>query len=162
MGIRYYAYAFDADLPAKPADPVIAMYDEALADAWGLSRDTRAAIALLQKLPPQSDMVDLDKAWRELQRLTVRGGEDGGPRAAYRMFEGRVYETGQGYLPWYRIVSPDEVPKIAEDLGELQASVGPDRISDRDPDYILFHLRQAAEFTAAVAAAGRGFVYHIG
>lgn len=36
MGIRYYAYAFDADMTARAqADPRSFISDDPLADAWG-------------------------------------------------------------------------------------------------------------------------------
>lgn len=105
MGIRYYAYAFDADLTERAvADPDTVMSDDPLADAWGFPHGTNGGPALFEQIPRKTDMLYLDKAWRELQRLTESGGPDGGPRSAFRMFEGQVNWTGPCYRPWQRTV----------------------------------------------------------
>ena len=45
MGIRYYAYAFDADqTEAALADPHHFLSDDPLADAWGLDRGNAISV----------------------------------------------------------------------------------------------------------------------
>lgn len=163
MGIRYYAYAFDADMTALAlANPLSFISDDPLADAWGMPHGAQVAVPSFVQSVPKADMLYLDKAWPSMQALTApsRAGET--PRPAYRMFEGQVTMNGYGWLPWTRAIPPEEAVEIAEDLIELQHSVSDDRATDQDVRYVLDFLQRAVEFLTQVAASNRGFVYMIG
>jgi hypothetical protein len=149
MGIRYYAYAFDAELTE-----------------WVLA-DPRS---FLSETLPDSEMLYLDKAWSYLQALT--GSPKGeAPRPAFQMFEGEVTMMDGGWEPWVRALPPDQVDVVARDLstitdGEAEtrfrelASHRPD--PEEDVDYAGHYLRRAQEFIGSLTAAGRGLVYMIG
>lgn len=63
MGIRYYAYAFDADRTAEAlASPRLFLSSDPLADAWGLERGARCGAATFRQAVPDRDMLYLDKA----------------------------------------------------------------------------------------------------
>ncbi|WP_208544560.1 hypothetical protein [Rathayibacter sp. VKM Ac-2759] len=88
MGIRYYAYAFNADrTEAALADPRSIISDDPLADAWGMPHGVSTAVATFVQSVPERDMVYLDKAWAPLQALTAGRAPGGSPRPAHRMFE---------------------------------------------------------------------------
>lgn len=163
MGIRYYAYAFDADMTALAlADPLSVISDDPLADAWGMPHGAQVAVTNFVQSVPKADMLYLDKAWSSMQALTAPSRPGETPRPAYRMFEGRVTMNGYGWLPWARAIAPEEVVGIAEDLVELQHSVGDDGATDQDARYVLDCLQGAVEFLTQVAASNRGFAYMIG
>lgn len=163
MGIRYYAYAFDADMTALAlADPLSVISDDPLADAWGLPHGAQVAVTNFVQSVPKTDMLYLDKAWSSMQALTAPNGADEPPRPAYRMFEGQVAMDGYGWLPWARAIAPEEVAAIAEDLIELQDSVSDERATGSDESYVLDFLQRAVEFVTHVASSNRGFAYMIG
>ena len=71
MGIRYYAYAFDADLAQRAVhDPDSILSSDPLADAWGLEPHASVSVATFEQVSPKRDMLYLDKAWSALQSLT--------------------------------------------------------------------------------------------
>lgn len=114
------------------------------------------------------DTLDLDKAWSDLQRATAPAGDEPA-RPAFRMFEGQPTWTGQGHLPWTRVIPPGEVPAIAEDLMVLDDDEIPRRVVQQRPgyrpgdaEYAVSYLQSARSFMAALAQAGRGMVYRIG
>lgn len=171
MGIRYYAYAVDAELAdAAVADPFSILSRDPLADAWGLEPHTSVSVATFEQVRPQRDMLYLDKAWGPLQAITrpIAGG--GSARAAFRMFDGRVTMHDDGWDPWVRTILPDEVPAIRDDVcgigvSELTAWAkhGPHgRDAEEELNYVLGHLRRAQEFVVGLVADGRGMVYLIG
>lgn len=163
MGIRYYAYAFDADMTAFAlADPLSVISDDPLADAWGMPHGAQQAVTNFVQSVPKTDMLYLDKAWSSMQALTAPNRPGEAPRPAYRMFEGQVTMNGYGWLPWVRAIAPDEVVGIAEDLVEFQHSVSDDGATGQDARYFLDFVRRAVEFTTQVAASNRGFAYMIG
>jgi len=163
MGIRYYAYAFDADMTARAlADPESFISDDPLADAWGMPHGAQIAVTNFVQSVPKTEMLYLDKAWSGLQTLTRAGAPDISPRPAYRMFEGQVAMHERGWDPWVRALSPEEVVAIADDLVALRGSVREVDIDDRDPEYVIGFLERAVEFVAGVAASHRGFAYLIG
>ncbi|MDP5227093.1 MULTISPECIES: DUF1877 family protein [Arthrobacter] len=166
MGIRYYAYAFNADATEWIlADPRRGMSADPLADAWGFEPGSAGGPASMEQTSSERDMLYLDKAWGGLQRLT--GPESGGgiARPSHRMFEGQVVMHHDGWEACVRAVPPADVAAIAEDLRELLDEVAPD-VDDETPseslEYHLYYLRQAEKFVSALADEGRGFVYEIG
>lgn len=173
MGIRYYAYAFDAELAQQAIDdPHSILSSDPLADAWGLEPHARSSVAVFEQVPPPCDMLYLDKAWSALQALTRPGPEVPASVTAYRMFEGKVTMQGLGWEPWVRVILPEEVPGIRDQLREVDEK----RIDDwartwRSPHgatdeeerrYVLHYLERARDFVESLAAEGRGMVYLIG
>ncbi|UFU02300.1 YfbM family protein [Ruania suaedae] len=168
MGIRYYAYAFDDDMTERAfADPLCILSDDPLADAWGLVPGAAESPVTGQPRVPPRDMLYLDKAWPLLQSLTA---PDGAARPAHRMFEGEVRMHAEGWDPWIRTLSPEEIPAIARDLAgidESQVSACVDRIAPGlrragDLEYAREYLRRAQRFVTDLAAEHRGMVYQIG
>ena len=163
MGIRYYAYAFDADMTARAqADPMSVISDDPLADAWGMPHGAQTAVTNFEQSVPMTDMLYLDKAWSVLQEITRPGATDRRPRPAYRMFEGQVAAHEHGWTAWVRALSPGDVPEIAEDLAELQRAMRKGEADDDETRYLLDFLNRAVEFVTNVAASNRGFAYLIG
>ena len=173
MGIRYYAYAFDADLARQAVDdPHSILSNDPLADAWGLEPHAVMSVATFEQVSPKRDMLYLDKAWSALQSLTrpATGVPDAG--SCYRMFEGNVTMHGLGWEPWVRTILPEEVPSIRDDLrvfddsrvrvwaGSWRSRHGAD-VED-ELRYVLDYLRRAQEFVESLATDGRGMVYLIG
>ncbi|MFF1828740.1 hypothetical protein [Paenarthrobacter sp. NPDC058040] len=170
MGIRYYAYAFDADVTDHVlADPRGFLSADPLADAWGLESVGDFTVATFEQAVPEREMLYLDKVWRQLQAFTAPSKNGAEPRPAFRMFEGQVTMHHDGWEPWVRVLPPSEVAAIAKDLSDL-----PDEELGRwlqssmrfggDPaiDYAVGYLQKARVFVNDLAAAGRGFVYLIG
>lgn len=158
MGIRYYAYPVDAGLVARAhEDPYLFLPQDPLADAWGPAAN-------------RPTMLYLDKCWRYLQALTQ---PDLGmlPRPAYRLFEGEVtyVHDGIAWLPWTRVLGPDEVAEVARDLALID--LDDVRTLLRQPGfracadeygYIAQYLADAQAFAARMSDAGSGLVYLIG
>ncbi|OJU39953.1 MAG: hypothetical protein BGN97_14110 [Microbacterium sp. 69-10] len=121
MGIRYYAYAFDAELTdAALADPERFTSDDPLADAWGMPHGAQIATTNFEQSVPKTEMLYLDKAWSYLQALTrpVDGGDDGRP--SFRMFEGPGRQLHSG------------VPRASGDVHSADRRDGPRfRLHDR-------------------------------
>lgn len=171
MGIRYYAYAFEADMTAQAlADPRSMVSADPLADAWGLPPGCRDGVATFEQTMPERDMLYLDKAWPLLQRCTAPLGEET-PRPAHRMFAGRVSHTEWGWEAWVRALTPDDVVEIAHDLkhfddgdaaARMRSFARPDQDPTSETGYGMQHLRRARDFTATLAGEGRGMVYLIG
>ncbi|MEZ0578327.1 DUF1877 family protein [Nocardioides sp. MH1] len=168
MGIRYYAYAVDADQADRAlADPRAFISSDPLADAWGMKPHAAVSVASFEQTVPERDMLYLDKAWRGLQVLTGPRSGAGAARPAYRMFEGKVEMCGDGWIPWYRALAPAQVHEVAQDLGDLQrevAAVGLRRIgaSGVNLSYAVDYLDRATRFVRRLAADGRGMAYMIG
>jgi hypothetical protein len=173
MGIRYYAYAFDADLAQQAVDhPHSILSSDPLADAWGMEPHASVSVATFEQVSPQRDMLYLDKAWSALQSLTRPMSDDGAAGAAYRMFEGNVSMHGLGWDPWVRTILPAEVPAIRDDLCAIdEARVQRWARTWRSPHgadaedelrYVLDFLGRAQEFVESLATDGRGMVYLIG
>lgn len=159
MGIRYYAYPVPArDVAAARLDPITHLSDDPLADAWELGRQ-------------RPEMLYLDKCWRMLQSLTCRGGER---RPAHALFEGQVrFLPEYNYLahePWIKVLDPEEVRAIDDDLQTMDESDVDLLLSDGDYSprfdnegrYILEYLRAAQHFTATMRQRGDGLIYTIG
>lgn len=173
MGIRYYAYAFDADLAEQAVkDPHSILSSDPLADAWGLDPHASVSVATFEQVPPKHDMLYLDKAWSALQSLTrVKSGESAAC-SCYRMFEGDVTMHGLGWDPWVRTILPEEVPSIRDGLCAIDesrvrawAATWRGRYGADDDDelrYVLDYLGRARQFVQALATDGRGMVYLIG
>lgn len=173
MGIRYYAYAFDAELTEQAlADPGSMFPGDPLADAWGMEPGAMVGRPTFKQVTPEGDMLYLDKAWSLLQEAIGPAEWGGLARPAYRMFEGTVYPAGNyGWEPWLRALIPSDVVDIASDLEsiderELIESLRPDNAAapdgTDDVDYALSYFHRAREFATGIAASGRGFVYMIG
>lgn len=173
MGIRYYAYAFAAELAQQAIDdPDSILSSDPLADAWGMEPHASASVTTFEQTSSKSDMLYLDKAWSALQSLTYPTSGARGEAKAYRMFEGRVTMRGMGWDPWVRTILPEEVPAIRDDLCAFNESrVRAWAVDWRSPfggdhedevRYVLDFLERAQEFVTALAADGRGMVYMIG
>lgn len=172
MGIRYYAYAFDADMTERAlADPRSVISDDPLADAWGLPHGFTSGATDFDQSVPKRDLLYLDKAWPLLQALTAPGGDEREPRPAHRMFEGRVTSTDAGWEAWVRALAPVEVGDIARDLSTIDAEEALTGFREAarfsvDPDaearYGEQYLDAARSFVSQLAAEGRGMVYMIG
>lgn len=173
MGIRYYAYAFDADLAQQAVDdPQSILSSDPLADAWGMEPHARVSVATFEQVSSATDMLYLDKAWSALQSLTRRRPDEPTAGASARMFEGRVTMHDRGWDPWIRTILPGEVPAIRDDLcaidetrvrmwaREWRSPFGADE--EDEIRYVLDFLTRAQEFVTALADAGRGMVYLIG
>lgn len=173
MGIRYYAYAFDADLAQQAIeDPHSILSSDPLADAWGLEPHAAVSFTTFEQVSPKRDMLYLDKVWSALQSLTRPGPGSPAAGSCYRMFEGNVTMHDMGWDPWVRTILPDEVPAIRDELCAIDES----RVRDwagtwrsqhgaDDADelrYVLDYLKRAQEFVESLAADGRGMVYLIG
>lgn len=170
MGIRYYAYAFDADqTSAALAAPRAFISSDPFADAWGMEPHVQYGPATLEQRTPKRDLLYLDKAWPSLQALTRPASPSARPRRAYRMFEGWVTPEpdGYGWHPWVRALGPDEIPAIATDLGQLTPARARARLrrGGSPPDeieYVLQYLESARTFVDGLVEDGRGMAYLIG
>lgn len=154
------------------ADPRSIISRDPLADAWGLEPGfTIAYNVTFEQSVPKEDMLYLDKAWSHMQALTRPTSWGDEARPAHRMFEGDVKDSGMGWEPWVRALSPGEVVTIAEDL----ASISDDEVvatmsrfrkfEERDgeeTEYAMQFLHRAQEFVTGLASSARGFVYMIG
>jgi len=157
MGIRYYAYPVEPELVDKArADPETFISADPLMDAWGPTHE-------------RPTMLYLDKCWSPLQRLT-HPDPMADPRPAFRLFEGEVTPThgGLAWYAWFRVLGPDEVASIADDLvdiGDQEVEALVASYADPNPDdypYIRHHLTAAQEFTMQMAREGKAIIYMIG
>ncbi len=173
MGIRYYAYAFDADqTEAVLAEPGRFLSADPLADAWGLEPGRSVSVNVtFQQVPPKREMLYLDKAWTHLQLITSANTERSAPRPAFQIFEGQVTMHDRGWDPWIRAVTPEEVTLADQDLATITDHDAKSRVQQwyhgfRDPDdevrYALDFLERARLFVHGLAEDGRGMVYMIG
>ncbi len=173
MGIRYYAYAFDAALAQQAIDdPRSILSSDPLADAWGMEPHASVSVATFEQVSPKRDMLYLDKAWSALQSLTLRAKPGRSPGAAFRMFEGNVTMHDRGWDPWVRTILPQEVPAIRDELCAIDESrvrawarswhsrQGAD--DESEFRYVLDFLGRAQDFVRSLATDGRGLVYMIG
>ena len=75
MGIRYYAYAVEADRIEDALEcPSMFLSCDPLADALGMEVGAMSGTAIMRQVVPEQDMLYLDKAWSELQELSRTGG----------------------------------------------------------------------------------------
>lgn len=162
MGIRYYAYPVPAELGDMAADsPRDFVSDDPLMDAWGPAEE-------------RPRMLYLDKCWKYLQTLFAPTAIHNQP--AYELVRGDVTHTNQGWIPFVRYLTNDEVRVIATDLADAAASQCfvmdglsairrsgyVHRTFEEELDYIQRYLQDAAHFTAEVAKGGEGLAYLIG
>lgn len=169
MGIRYYAYAYEAaDLDEVLADPSLVISDDPLADAWGFTPHTYGLLdANFQQSVPEDQMLYLDKAWSHLQ-WAIRPEDGQQSRPAYRMFEGKVANTSMGHLPFERVLTPDQVLAVAADLVEVSDENVAERLRrcpfyrGDDLPFVLDHLQRARTFVTILASRGQGMAYTIG
>lgn len=169
MGIRYYAYAFEASLSDQArADPRSLISSDPLADAWGLEPHATISYTTFEQAVPKREMLSLDKAWRELQFLTGPREPGGTARPAFTMFEGEVTMHLTGWEAWIRPLFPQDLPEIQRDLADLVCSEAKRMPEDsttvdaRGETYVMHYLRRAREFVSGLVADGRGMVYMIG
>ena len=173
MGIRYYAYAFDNDQRQQAVtDPRSIIAEDPLADAWGLPPGFVTGSSDFRQTSPEEDMLYLDKAWVELQRITGPDAEGGAPRPAYARFEGEPTWTGGGpHHSWVRVILPEDLPAIAEDLmtittdvviSRLRGHERPGRDVESERRYVLDFLGRARRFATRLVEDGRGMAYLIG
>lgn len=158
MGIRFYAYPINADeYQLAVTNPCPFHGSDPLMDAWG-PRESKPV------------MLYLDKCWKEMQNLLAPS--PGQPdRPALQLVEGQVTFTPQGWIPYERALSPEQVEAIAADLATVDdadirrmASEFPSWYvsSEQTYEYVAPYLAEAQQFTARLAQDGRGLVYLIG
>ena len=175
MGIRYYAYAFDAEITqAVLSDPRAHISPDPFADAVGLPHGFTMGTTDLQQGPAEEDMLYLDKAWKILQKMSKPSDPAGEPRPAYRMFEGEVtpLDGGEVWLPWVRAIPPADIARIADDLDAITRAESVRWLTRHDSnsveeveseaEYVEFHLGRAKRFLRGLEKSGRGFAYMIG
>ena len=94
-------------------------------------------------------------------------------RDAYELFRGDVTHYGYGWIPFDRVLSAEEVLKVANDLAAVNLSelyqgytpqVSPDwaAIMDGRRGYVESYLEAARKFTAQLAGGGLGLIHSIG
>ncbi|ALE92834.1 hypothetical protein AOC05_11910 [Arthrobacter alpinus] len=160
MGIRYFALPVPAQLVTiARINPRAFLSDQHFWETWS-------------DPPDRPEGLDLDKAWRDLQQLL--GGMDSEPmRDAYELVRGEVTHYGYGWIPYDRVLSAEEVLKVASDLAvadlarlyqEYTPQVSPDwaAIMDGRRDYVESYLEAARKFTTELAGMGLGLIYSIG
>ncbi|TFH51934.1 DUF1877 domain-containing protein [Actinomyces viscosus] len=169
MGIRYYAYAVEADRIDDAIEcPSMFLSCDPLADAWGMEGGVMSGPATMKQVVPKRDMLYLDKAWDELQELTRAENNGGECRPSYRMFEGRVRMVGPEWEPWVRVLRPEEMRGISWDLKLLcqeEASISKRSHgggSEESMSYLVRYLQEACRFAEELVEDGRGMVYMIG
>lgn len=172
MGIRYYAYAFDGELTeAVLAEPRSFIGADPLADAFGLPEGFTVGTTNFEQDPPEEDMLYLDKVWNNLQEMTRPSVPGEAARPSYRMFEGHVtpVDDYSSWLPWIRVIAPEEIAPIAADLDEISdADFVPhysrhDSSEEHDSERraVVQFLERARHFLKGLERTGRGFVYMI-
>lgn len=171
MGIRYYAYAYDAALTQRAIDnPRSILSSDPLADAWGMTPHVAVGYATFEQVSEERDMLYLDKAWRGLQELTEARDPGAPPRPAFRMFEGDVRHHSRGWDSWVRVIHPTDVPAILDDLESMCVSPIEDgavrprygAAPEDERAYVESYLHKARAFVAGLVSDGRGMVYTIG
>lgn len=174
MGIRYYAYAFEDHMTDQAlAFPRSILAGDPHADAWGGEPGASISVVTLEQHTPERDMLYLDKAWRHLQIITGPEIRGAAARPAHRMFEGAVTmdHDHMGWDPWLRVLRPEEVPAIAEDLEGISESEAKSLLRtraylgeepEREIEYACLHFHRARTFMTHLRADGRGMVYMIG
>jgi hypothetical protein len=158
MGIRYYAYPITADEYAVAVEDPCAFHgSDPLMDAWGPA-----------ELKPE--MLYLDKCWSYLQVLLGSGSGES-DRPALQLVDGKVTDTGTGWIPYEHALSPEQVKAVMSDLetvGEsdirrmLADNPRSDGRAESDFEYVAQYLEAAKRFTAQLARSNRGLVYMIG
>jgi hypothetical protein len=149
MGIRYLAVSIsEVEFDRLSADPTAARLDDEPED--------------------EDQALDLDKSWGYLQRYLAESG----PRPAAELVAGDVTHTDRGWISHRGLLSPSRVESVAADLStitqaQLQTFFGVSETEGTERDmedycYVSSCLARAVEFTAEVAASGRGIVYWIG
>lgn len=147
MGIRYFAHPLSPTQIRQSQECPRGCYEyEDDWEHWG---------------PGATPTLDLGKCYPELQ--WVLNGEP--PRRALALVEGAVAHTGWGWRPFRRILEPDEVLAIADDLDQLLAS--PEELSKigcrfDGADCVTDNLLRARDFARQGADAGFGTHYSIG
>lgn len=162
MGIRYYAYPVPSELgdtAAKSPRDFVGL--DPLMDAWGPADE-------------RPRMLYLDKCWGYLQQLFAPSELRTQP--AYELVRGEVTHTDEGWIPFLRYLTNEDVRVIAEDLADAAGSEcfvmdglsairragNSHREFEQDLDYVQDYLSDAVLFTAEVAKDGDGLVYMIG
>lgn len=87
------------------------------------------------------------------------------PRPAGELVRGGVTFVGLGWVGFRRVLDPDEVATIADDLELVLAEADPTLIDcrfDGATGYVHSYLTVAREFTRSLVARGEGLVYLIG
>ncbi|MCQ9165956.1 MULTISPECIES: hypothetical protein [unclassified Arthrobacter] len=122
--------------------------------------------------PNPPDALLLDKPWRDLRDL-LGMPRDKPPRPAFELLRGEVKEYGYGWLPYERVLGPQDIAGVARDLARLDLAamyqaysslVSPDwaAIMDGRRCTVESYARKARVFTARLAERGQGLVYSIG
>ncbi|MBF4601233.1 DUF1877 family protein [Frigoribacterium sp. VKM Ac-1396] len=161
MGIRYSACPVaPADLELARAAPLAYMNDHCPDAPWDDPSWTRS-------------WLDLDKSWRDLQRLFVMPNQSPA-EMGLDLVRGDVrYPRGviHGYECHYEVLDPNQVEVVARHIARydkadvLALYIASGRLDDRlrgDVNYVGHYLAAAQEFTARQAEAGNGLVYRIG
>lgn len=151
MGIRYHAYPVAPhDIGDAKRNPDRYLGGDPLMDAWGGTE-------------PRPRMLYLDKCWGCLQGKFGIGTPD--ERPAAELVRGKVTFVDLGWIGFRRVLDPNEVAAIADDLDVVLADADPSLIDcrfDGPTDYVRRYLTDARDFTRSLAARGEGLVYLIG
>ncbi|ROS51516.1 hypothetical protein [Frigoribacterium sp. PhB24] len=117
--------------------------------------------------------LDLDKSWRDLQKLFVMPDQIPA-EMGLDLVRGDVrYPRGEihGYECHYEVLDPNRVEVVARQIARydkadvLALNIASGRTDDglrSDVNYVGHYLATAQEFTARQARAGKGLVYRIG
>lgn len=120
--------------------------------------------------PDRPEGLYLDEAWRDLQWLL---GESEPPSDAYELVRGDVEMARCGWIPFDRVLSAEEVRRVAEDLALVDLRElyqlrlphdSPDwaAIMDSRRGHVEYYLEAARKFSAELAGLGLGLIYSIG
>ncbi len=160
MGIKYFALPVPAPLVnIARMNPRAFLPERPAGNAW-------------PEPPCPPDALQLDKPWQDLRDLLGWPGHQP-PRPAFELLRGEVKQRGYGWLPYERVLGPQDVVEVAEDLSRLDLAalyqayeplVSPDwaAIMDGRRGIVESHVRKAEAFTAKLAHNGQGLIYRIG
>lgn len=152
MGIRYFARPIHAD------DIELARSD---LDAYFRSDRSHQFVCHQEPRPP---ILDLDKSWRDLQSV-FWSPPDQPARPAAALVDGDVRQRCCGWEAHRRVLDPDTVRAIADDLDSPELSQRRGDETDgslRGTHYLDELLERARTFTRQVADQGWGMYYSIG
>ena len=158
MGIRYFALPVPAAMVGiARINPRAFLCDHHFWASWS-------------DPPDRPEGLFLDKPWQDLQWLL---GESEPSRDAYELVRGHVTDNGPGWIPFDRVLSAEEVLRVAKDLAVVNLrELYQLRLPQESPDWsavmdgrrgcVESYLEAARKFTAQLAGLGLGLIYSIG